>query len=95
MAGVIIADYHVISRLLRRKEYKFGPGTAYSGFDVAGLLAMFIAGYIATIPAISEIIPGAIIGLVLGFVLHIVLTLILEPLKAARIGKYVERAYGF
>jgi cytosine permease len=89
IAGVMIADHW----LVRRNEYRFGPGTQYAAINLAAIFTVVAAGLIAS--HISwGIIP--INSTVLGLVIYPLITVILKAIRVPyELGKSTEDTTGY
>lgn len=63
-AGVMIVDYWIINRLIEKKEYRFGPGTVYSQWNIIAFISVIASGFISSkigfgIAAVNSILIAA------------------------------------
>ncbi|MBC7082360.1 MAG: cytosine permease [Bacillota bacterium] len=97
IAGVLIADFYIYRPFFGGvkdpyQRYTFGPGTEYTKYNAAGLVAWAIAGWLS--PHIGGI--TALNSILLGFGGYLVLSVAGDLLKVStRFGRYIESADGF
>jgi len=97
IAGVLIADFFIFRPYVKgirdpKQRYVFGPGTSYSRYNLAGLVAWIAGGWLCVY------IPGivALNSILLGFVVYLVLSALCHTAGVRyEVGEYVEAQDGF
>ncbi|MFL0365845.1 cytosine permease [Pseudobacillus sp. 179-B 2D1 NHS] len=93
IAGVMIADHWIVGPKIRNKKYEFGPGSAYSGLNIAAIVSVVIGGFVTSKLSFGI---GPINSTLLAFLIYIVLTFILNKLNLRyELGEVKEESSGF
>ena len=92
IAGVILADYYVVNRLILKKDYTFGPGTKYAAFNWAAFSGIVGGAILATV---IRFFTPAFMSIVYAFALYVLLVLICRGMRIPySIGTYTESETG-
>jgi cytosine permease len=88
IAGVMLADYYIVHKLILKKEYEFGKNTKYHQFNILAFACIFAGAFLAS--SIHFFTP-AFMSIVYAFVLYSVLACLSRKVKIPyTIGTWVE-----
>ena len=92
-AGVMIADHWIINRLVEKKEYRFGPGTVYSQWNIIAFITVIASGIISSKVGFGI---AAVNSILIAVALYVILIQIAKAFKIPfKIGKSIEGKFGF
>ncbi len=100
VGAVLIADFYILSKLVLKRDYRFGPGTRYSLVNIPGIVAVFaggLAGWLASthgIPLPTGI--GTADAIIVSFLLYLALAIGLHKAGVKyEVGVWIEKPTGF